>query len=409
MARPSWLDTLTRDLSDLEAQALRRTLAVVDGVGREIRLIAPEDVQGGSTARVNLASNDYLALAGHPRIVAAVIDATRRCGYGSGASRLVTGHRPEHAAIERRFAAFKHAEAALLCPSGYMANHAAITALLDSRDDLILLDKLNHASLIDAARATPARMRVFPHLHYAKLARLLRLPARRKLIVTDSVFSMDGDTADLAALCDLADRHDAALLVDEAHGTGVLGPTGAGLAEAQDVAQRVDITISTASKALGGLGGVITGPRHVIEWIVNRARSFIYTTAVPAAQAAAIGAALDVLVDEPQRRERLAALCARLHEGLVAQGWPLPGDRPQSATAAPLTPIFPLVVGQATAALALAEHLANAGFHAPAIRPPTVAPDAARVRVSLRADLEDQDVERLLEALADWRARTAAR
>lgn len=399
LAPPSWLDVLQDELNALEDQALRRRLRPVSPRGRVI------DLHGRSL--INLAANDYLGLASHPHLREAAIEAIRTHGVGAGAARLITGHTPLHEVVEARFAAFKHAEAALILPTGYMANLAVLTALARP-GDLVCMDKLNHASLIDAGRASGATVRVYPHGGLEKLERLLRQHADatagsqtgdrpRAFIVTDSIFSMDGDPADLPALCDLAERYDAMLIVDEAHGTGVLGDTGAGLAEAQGVAERVHVVVSTASKALGGLGGIITGPRIVIETIINRARPFIFTTAAPPAQVAAIDAALDVLRDEPWRRHRVIELARRLRESLG-----LPGLQSEI-----ITPIIPIIEGPAPAAQALAAHLEAHGFYAPAIRPPTVSPNASRVRITLRADLEDADVDRLIACLADWRTKRA--
>lgn len=386
---------------------MRRALRPLDSSG----LIVEHD----GRQLVNLASNDYLALSQHPRLKAAATQAIEQFGVGAGASRLVTGTLSLHEQVERQFAAFKHSHlattagakshyAALILPTGYMANLAVLTSLAGP-GDLICLDKLSHASLIDAAHATGAQVRVYPHLQTAKLRRLLerhetevdstrpqdaQRPPRR-FIVTDSVFSMDGDVADLPELCDIADEHDAILVVDEAHATGLLGECGSGLCEAQGVTDRIHITISTASKGLGGLGGIITAHRSIIDTLINRARSLIYTTAVPPGQVAAIGAALDVVRDEPWRRERVAELSTRVRAELT-NGWQLP--------AVPLpTPIIPLIVGEAAEALALAEQLKDAGFLAPAIRPPTVPPGSARVRISLRADLEDEQVARLMKVL----------
>lgn len=409
-----WLGWLREELRQLETDDLLRRLRPVRPHGRLIHL----DRQPGGSSLVNLASNDYLALADHPHLKQAAVQAIREYGTGAGASRLVTGHHPCHSQVESRFAEFKHAEAALLCPTGYMANLAVLTSLA-GRGDLICLDKRCHASLLDAARATDAEVRVYPHLQTTKLARLLRRHAGsrnaciappagsavttrrppRGLIVTDSVFSMDGDTADLPGLCDLADQYEAILVVDEAHGTGVLGETGAGLCELQGVSGRVDVVVSTASKALGGLGGVVTARREVIETLVNRARSFIYTTAVSPAQAATIDAALDVIRDEPQRRERLGELSTRLRLELSRLNWAMVSDQGRSFVA---TPIVPLVVGAPSEAIRLADHLRAHGLFAPAIRPPTVALGTSRVRVSLRADLEDSDLDRLIEVLSVW-------
>jgi 8-amino-7-oxononanoate synthase len=438
-----WMRELDADLDRLRAGDLLRSLVETESAGPLLRRRGRE--------LVNLASNDYLGLSQHPALRAAAIAAIEAHGSGAGASRLVSGHHPLHAQVEERLARFKHAPAALLCPTGFVANLAVITALAGP-GDLVCVDKLNHASLLDAARASGAVVRTFPHLNYDKLRRLLErwrsrgvasadgdqtaqietgvdqsdesaqsylsahrsLPARppRALIVTDSVFSMDGDVADLPVLCDLADQYDAILIVDEAHGTGVLGATGAGLCELQGVTERVDVVVSTASKALGSLGGLVTGPRAVIDTLINRARSFIYTTAIPPAQAAAIGAALDVIAAEPWRRERVLAMSQTLRTRLHERGW-LPrldgtsGDiaiagAPGTAATAIVTPIIPLVVGSERRALSLSEHLESQGLFAPAIRPPTVAPGAARVRLSLRADLPDAIPDRIMAALASW-------
>lgn len=425
-----WLDDLRDDLARLRGAGLLRTLRVAEPYGPRVRRDGKD--------LVNLGSNDYLGLSSHPRLSDAAAEATAKFGAGSGASRLVTGHLPPHADAERAFAAFKHAEAALLLPTGYTANLAVLTSLAGP-GDLICLDKLNHASLIDAAHASGATVRVYPHLNTAKLERLLarfrddgdtgdgaddEAPAPsspsaaevrsnrppRAFIVTDSVFSMDGDTADLLALCELAERFDAILVVDEAHGTGVYGSTGAGLCEHHGVASRVDVVVSTASKALGSLGGIVTARREVIDTIINRARPFIFSTGVPAAHAATITAALQVVNEEPWRRERLAAMSVNLRRALAAQGWPgLVVEGPGACDAAnAISPIIPLVVGAADRALAFSEFLIARGFFAPAIRPPTVAPGACRVRVSLRADLDDADLRRLEAALAEWRAGESA-
>ena len=320
-----------------------------------------------------------------------------------GASRLVSGTHPLHVETEQRLAAFKHAQAALLLPTGYAASLAVRTTLAGP-GDFILLDKLVHASLIDAARASGAEVRTYPHLNIARAAQLLKKSnARRRLLVTDSVFSMDGDCADLPALCDLADRTDAILIIDEAHGTGVLGHDGSGLAQAQDVAKRVytcgsgGIVISTASKALGSLGGIISASRPVIDLMINKARPLIYSTAVPPAQAAAITAALDMVRDEPQRRDRLEAMSSRLQLALLDMRWAMPSNRQGI-----VTPIIPLIVGNEKAAIAFAKHLADQGIFAPAIRPPTVAPGQARVRLSLRADLTDAEIDRVIASIASF-------
>ncbi|NBC11246.1 MAG: aminotransferase class I/II-fold pyridoxal phosphate-dependent enzyme [Planctomycetes bacterium] len=397
-----WPGRLRRHLDQLRADHQHRRLRPFDRCAAVVRT-------ADGRALVNFASNDYLGLAGDPALGRAAADLARTVGAGAGAARLVSGHLAVHEALEQRWARFKGAEAALLLPTGYMANLAALTALASS-GDVICLDKLCHASLIDAARHTGAIVRVFPHGNLDKLARLLERSRRgdrtagRRLIVTDSVFSMDGDCADLGRLCDLRDRHDAILIVDEAHATGVLGPRGAGLAEHLGLSDRIDLSIATASKALGSLGGIIAASRLVIDTIVNSARSFIYTTATPPMVAAAIDAALDVVEAEPERRARVAALAQRLRERLRAgdwaagwaESWAVPDDP------VPMTPIVPLVVGDAAGALDLADHLDRHGVLAPAIRPPTVAPGAARLRLSVRADHRDEHIEQLVAALARY-------
>lgn len=379
-----WRDQLAQQLQQRQRDGLLRSLRAVDGCGRVVRR-AGRDL-------AHFASNDYLALAGCGHLAAVVAESAKRHGVGSGASALIAGHGDTHAELEARFAKFKHAAAALLCPTGYTANLAAVTAL-GRPDDLVLMDKLCHASLIDAARLSGATVRVFPHLGYSKLERLLEgATAPRKLIVTDAVFSMDGDCADLPVLCELRDRFGAILLVDEAHATGVLGANGSGLAEHQGVAGHVDVTVSTASKALGSLGGVITAEQLVIDAVVNQARSFIYTTAAPPTQCAVIGAALDVVRNEPQRRTRLSELSLHLRAELIAAGWDVP------LANAP-TPIVPVITGDAGRTMHLADRLEQAGLLVAAVRPPTVAPNASRLRISLRSDHTDTDLSRLIEAI----------
>ncbi|MEM9881422.1 MAG: 8-amino-7-oxononanoate synthase [Planctomycetota bacterium] len=385
---------LNRELHHLASSSLRRSLREIEGHGKYVR------VHGRRL--LNLGGNDYLGLATHPHLRQAAADAAQQHGTGGGASRLVAGHSPLIAETENRFAAFKHAEAALLLPTGYAANLAVLTALARP-GDLIVQDKLNHASLLDAARSSSADVRTFAHGDLNKAERLLRqhhetAPDAERFLVTDAVFSMDGDTADLPALCDLADRTDATLVVDEAHATGVLGDRGTGLTEAQNVTGRVPVTVSTASKALGGLGGIVTASRLVIDTLVNRARPLIYSTAVPPAQAAALAAALDVVADEPHRRRRLTELSTRLRQRLTAAGWP--GLPPEALP----TPIVPLHVGEIDAALTLQEQLEAVGILAVAIRPPTVAPGTARVRLSLRADLTEEELGLVIDATAHGRA-----
>ncbi|MEM8783907.1 MAG: 8-amino-7-oxononanoate synthase [Planctomycetota bacterium] len=364
---------------------------------------------------VNLAGNDYLGFATHPALKAAAVAATQKHGTGSSASRLITGTLPIHLDLERRFAEFKHGPAALLFSSGTAANMGVLLTLARP-GDLILQDKLNHACLIDGARFCGAKVRTFPHRNYEKLERLLqaaptetRQYGRRRtdkpldgptrtFITTDSVFSMEGTTADLPRLLDLCDKYHATLLIDEAHGTGVLGEHGTGLAEHQGVAGQVHITVSTASKALGSLGGIVTADEPIIDELINHARTFVYTTSLPPAIPASIHAALDLLRDEPHHRYRLAEIVRRVRGGLRDAGWDIDHEP---------TPIVPLVVGPNDAALALSLKLREAGFLAAAIRPPTVPPNAARVRLSLRADLTDEECDTLIRACTNARGLVA--
>lgn len=383
----SWSD----HLAELGDRGLRRSLRQIDARhGAHVTLAGRQ--------LCNFASNDYLGLATHPHIREAVIKAVERWGWGAGASRLVAGHMTPHAELEARLALFKDTEAALVCSTGYQANLAAIRALA-GRGDVILLDKLDHASIIDAAFGTSVTpgdhpvVRVFPHRDYKKLQHLLKRysSARRRIIVTDSVFSMDGDTADISLLIELKRRHAALLCIDEAHATGVFGPDGRGLAESAGVEEEIDVTVGTLSKALGGIGGFITGSRAFIDWVINTARSFVYTTALPPAACAAALAALDVVEHEPERRRRLLDLASHLREALR--------DRRGLDIAGSASQIVPVVVGENERVVEVSRQLEEAGFLVPAIRPPTVPCGKARLRISLSADHSDQDVHRLLAAI----------
>lgn len=342
-----------------------------------------------------LSSNNYLGLADHPHLVAAVKAALDRWGWGAGASRLVCGHMSPHAELEARIAAFKGTQAALVCSTGYQANLAAIRGLAGD-GDVVIIDKLNHASIVDAARGSGAVLRVFPHRDYDKLERLLQrtADARRRVIVTDSLFSMDGDFADLPRLVELKERYNALLVVDEAHATGVYGQNGRGLAEMMHVEARIDVTVGTFSKALGGIGGFVAGSAELIQWLVNTAGAFIYTTALPPAACAAALAALDLVEREPQRRRKVLALAARLRSEL--------GDRLGFDLGGSSSQIVPVVLGEADAAVRLSRSLEEAGFLIPAIRPPTVPRGKARLRISLTADHEPLDVDQLVAALAPF-------
>lgn len=376
--------------ADLDSRArdnlLRRAVTVESACGPKVTIDEREVVC--------LCSNDYLCLAADPAVISAAVDAIGRWGVGTGASRLVCGTQGPHTELERRIAEFKRTQAALVTPTGWMANHVAVGAFAGA-GDLILCDKLSHASIIDAATSGGARVRTFAHRDTARLARLLdrhRARHRRCLIVTDSLFSMDGDIAPLRELVEIKRRFDAQLLIDEAHATGVLGPGGRGVAELLGVEDGIDATVGTLSKAVGSLGGFVCGPEVLIDLIRNTGRAYIYTTAPPSAICAAAVAALDIIREQPQRRTRLLQLAQELRERLHRAGLQT-GDS--------VSQIVPIVIGDAREAVRVSRDLLAAGFFVPAIRPPTVPRGASRLRVSLCARHDPADLERFTDALSD--------
>jgi 8-amino-7-oxononanoate synthase len=378
-----WIDP---ELAAWEQAGLRRARRVT-------RPLPGGMIEVNGRALLNLAANDYLCLAGDPRLAAAAQAVLPEAGVGSRASALVSGRTTSHELLERRLAAFEHSESALLFPTGYAANVGAITALV-GRDDSVFCDRLNHASLIDGCRLSGARLHVIPHLDLATLEEELRKASsrRRRLIVIDSVFSMDGDVADLPELVDLADRYDAMLLIDEAHATGVLGGGGRGLAEHFGVNSDHLVRVGTLSKALGCLGGFVVGPQNVIEWLWNKARPQVFSTALPPAIAAAAVAAIDIVEREPERRRRLSSLSDALRARLAEAGVLVPKARLS-------TPIIPVVLKEEQRTLEAAAQLEDAGFLVAAIRPPTVPTGSARLRVSLHCQVTDEQLERLAEQL----------
>ncbi|MBI4514817.1 MAG: 8-amino-7-oxononanoate synthase [Deltaproteobacteria bacterium] len=337
-----------------------------------------------------LCSNNYLGLANHPALIEAACAAAREQGLGAGASRLISGSMRAHRELEERLAAFKGAEAALLFNSGYNANTGVIAALV-SDGDLVCSDQLNHASIVDGCRLSRARVIVYAHRDLNELARALRAPARRKLVVTDSVFSMDGDIAPLREICDLAERYGAMVMADEAHATGVLGPHGAGVAELLGVSDRIGVQMGTLGKALGTFGAFVTGTRKLIDLLVNRARSFIYTTALPPPIVAAAAAALTLVETEPQRRQRALANAARLAAGLQQLGYRVPATG---------TPIVPVWIGDSGETMSRCEQLLAVGVFVQGIRPPTVPAGTARLRATTMATHQPADLDRALAAFA---------
>ncbi|MEM6935711.1 MAG: 8-amino-7-oxononanoate synthase [Pseudomonadota bacterium] len=339
----------------------------------------------------DFASNDYLALARHPELAKALAAAAADLGCGAGSAQLLGGYRPIHQELEERLAEWVQRPAAALFSTGYMANLGLITALTGT-DDLIVQDKLNHASLIDAARLSGAKLRRFRHHDMNSLQRQLTLPGRRRLLAVESVFSMDGDLAPLAEIARLATAHDALLCVDEAHALGVFGQHGSGsLGEAGLSAADAPVVVGTFGKSLGTHGAFVAGPQEIIDQLVNRARSHVYTTAPAPPLAAATLASLQLVRRDQWRRDHLQDLIERFVQRAGQLGLPLGASR---------SPIQPLLLGEAGRALDLSQALATQGFHVPAIRPPTVPEGTSRLRISLNAGHQPDDIEQLLVAIA---------
>ena len=369
-------------------------IAKIQGAGllRRLRVLdSPQTthVVSGGRPLVNFSSNDYLGLATHPALREAAMAEWERAGFGSGASRLVCGTLAAHERLEETISGFKRTGAALCFSSGYAAAMGTIPALC-SREDVIILDKLCHACLVDASRLSGAQLRVFPHNDTDKLESHLRWARTRQgriLVVAESVYSMDGDVAPLREIVELKDRHGAWLFLDEAHGVGVLGAGGRGLAEASGVEGRIEVQMGTLGKALGAHGAYITGHRLLRDFLINRARSFIYSTAPPAPVAAAAAKAVEILGGTEG-----ASLLESLWKNIRSLGAAL--EMPASPSA-----IVPVIVGAESAAMAAGENLLASGFLVPAIRYPTVAKGSARLRVTLSAAHTAEDVASLAKVL----------
>ena len=377
------------DLQALDARDLRRTLTTLDAIrGMRARI--------GRRWLTLWCTNDYLGLSRHPRVIRAATIAAARWGIGARASRLLAGSTALHRQLEQRLADFFRAEDALVFPSGYAANLGAIPVLAEP-GDLILTDRLAHASLIEACRSSRAQLRVFRHQDVDQLATVLqRAPrARRRLVVTEGVFSMDGDRAPLRPLLDVVRRHRALLYLDDAHGAFVIGRTGRGSPEAAGVPHGELCYMGTLGKALGAQGGFVIGPRVVIELLRNRARSFIYSTALATPVAAAALEALRIVDADATLRARLFRHAQRLQRALRAS----PQPELAAAGAQEARHIVPIVVGASPRALALSWALRARGIFAPAIRPPTVPNGTARLRLSLSAAHTPRQVDQLVEAL----------
>ncbi|MGH8172438.1 MAG: 8-amino-7-oxononanoate synthase [Rhodanobacteraceae bacterium] len=384
MSRPSLIDRLAATHAERARQNLLRRVRNVEAVdGAHLWL--------NGRRLLNFASNDYLGLAQHPALREALARAASRWGVGATAAHLLGGHRDEHAALEDALARWTGRERALLFSTGYMANLGVISALLD-RDDVCVQDKLNHASLVDAARLAGCELKRYLHGDCESAQRqLATCPDAAVLLASDGVFSMDGDVAPLTDLAALCRREQATLMVDDAHGIGVLGDDGAGSVRAAGLSQDdVPILMATLGKALGVAGAFVAGSATLIDALVQTARTYIYTTAMPPALAAAARAAIDVARFEDWRRHRLKHLIAHFRAGASAHGLTLSESH---------TPIQPVIIGSSAAAIAAAAQLEDAGFYAPAIRPPTVPEGKARLRITLSTLHGECDVERLLDAL----------
>lgn len=376
-------NSLRETLTDLSQKKLRRKLRVVEGAqGRELILDGKKVL--------NFCSNNYLGLADDPRLIQAATDAMQKEGFGSGASRLVCGNLSSHTKLEQKIAAFKGTEAALLFSTGYMANVGIIPALC-GHGDMIFSDRLNHASIIDGILLSHAEFKRYPHNDMDILEVMLKAASPgKKLIITDSVFSMDGDVAPLDKIVELAEKYNCMVMVDEAHGLGVLGPNGKGAAEYFDVGSKIAVQMGTFSKAAGSFGAYVCGSRQLIDYLVNKARSFIYTTGMPPAVAAASVKGIELIESEPQRRKRLWE-----HTHYVLGELKYLGFDTLNTT----TPIIPIVVKDPDVCVQFSQKLLEAGIFVSAIRPPTVPAGTSRLRLTLMATHTQEDLKFLIDKM----------
>jgi glycine C-acetyltransferase len=376
---------LTTELDTLKQQGLYRHLRVLDDEQKAKTTFDHREV-------VNLSSNNYLGLTTHPRLREAALAATRRFGVGSGSVRTIAGTMEIHMELERRLAEFKQTEAVVVFQSGFAANAGTVAAVL-TKEDVVVSDALNHASIIDGARLSRAAIKVFPHKDVDAARQVLRdLPSgQRKLLITDGVFSMDGDLGVLPALCALAEEYGCIMMVDDAHASGVFGKNGRGTVDHFGVHGRVDIQVGTLSKAIGALGGYVAGSRDLIEFLYHRARPFLFSTSHPPAVAAACIAAIDVLMEEPQIIERLWENTRFFKAGLVALGFD---------TGLSESPITPVIAGEGALAMKLSDRLFQEGVFAQGLAFPTVARDKARVRTIVTATHTRDELQFALDVFA---------
>ena len=372
------------ELNQLDKTHLRRRLKISDSPAETVITLGDKPV-------IQFASNDYLGLANHSKLKEAAIEAIHRYGVGSGASRLISGTQKPHQQLETALSQFKNTEAALTFGTGYSTNIGIIPTLAGPQD-VILADRLCHASLIDGCRLSQATLRVFHHNDPEHLKQLLekRSDKGKTLIVTEGVFSMDGDLAPLPELVSLAKEFQAALLVDDAHGTGVLGPNGRGSVEHFGIGPADLIQMGTLSKAFGTIGGYVAGPRSFIDWLINTSRSFIYTTAPPPSMAAAAQAAINIVQTEPERRKRLWRNREQLYLGLKTIGFQLTDTQ---------SPILPIILHDPQLAVKMSTKLLEQGIYVPVIRPPTVPKNTSRLRMTITSEHTAEQIHKALEAL----------
>ena len=373
---------LDQSLDQLEKQGLKRSLKILEGPQSRRITISGRQV-------LNFCSNNYLGLADDRRLRQAARDSLQSQGFGAGASRLVCGNMKAHRMLEERIADFKGSEDCMVFSTGYMANVGIISSLFD-REDIVFSDKLNHASIVDGILLSRARFKRYPHKNTSVLERFLKESSgfKKKVIITDSVFSMDGDMAPLPAIVRLAREYDAIVMIDEAHAMGVLGKGGRGAAEYFGLEKQIDIQMGTLSKAAGAFGAYCCGSSKLISFLANRARSFIYTTGMPPAICEASIKALEIIKEQPQLRQRLWDNANAMREGLKSLGF---------NTLESETPIIPVVVNDASLAVQFSQRLFDEGVFVQAIRPPTVPQNAARLRVTLMASHLETDIEFALE------------
>ena len=387
----SFNDKLNQRLQTLQQQQLYRTRRLIESAQDTV-------LMSHGKSLINFCSNDYLGLANHPDMKQAFKNAVDQYGVGSGASQLISGHQTPHHQLEEELADFLDCEKVLLFSTGYMANLGVVSALTERRDE-VFEDKLNHASLIDAALLSRAELSRYTHCDDESLStQLTRSTAKNKFIVSDGVFSMDGDKANVTELSSLAKQHDAVLMIDDAHGIGVLGQTGKGIIEELNlsIGDDLPIFVGTFGKAFGSFGAFVAGSNALIENLINFSRSYIYTTAIPAAVAEATRTSLKLIRQGNKKRQRLQQNIKQFRQGCVERGLPLsaePGYGQYSA-------IQPLIIGEAEQAVSLSNALKEAGFLISAIRPPTVPQNTSRLRITFSANHTDEQIEQLLDALS---------